>query len=90
MKKHLRNGYKSLTGRGMILMKMYVRTFKTDVIGFICEMCLMSHYFSVSVSSLILTMALVEIKGKMSNLPFSIWKKKTIYLPCPSSFEVTM
>jgi hypothetical protein len=57
--------------RVVILVIMYVKTFKTDIIDFIGQirMCLMSHWliiFCILVRSLIPTISPSEIKGKMS------------------------
>jgi len=64
----------SLKGRAVILMIMYVKTFETDVIVVIgnITMSLMAHCLiisSIRVNSVILTISLGEIKGKMSKIP---------------------
>jgi len=64
-------------GQALILIIMYVETFKTDVIVYICNviMRLMSHraiIFSIRVSSLMLTISLGKIKGKKSKLLINI------------------
>ena len=58
-------------GRAVILVIIYVKTFKTDIIDFIGQIrrCLMSHWliiFWIIVRSLITTISPSEIKGKMS------------------------
>jgi len=69
-------------GLAVILVIMYVETFKTVVIVFIgnVKMHLMSRWliiFSIRVSLFILTISLIEIKVKMSKLP-----KKIKYFGC--------
>ena len=63
----------SLIGRTVILVIMYVKTFKADIIVYISDviMCLSSHwliFFSIRVSLLRLAMSLAEIKRKISML----------------------
>ena len=64
----------SLMERVMILVIMYVKTFKTDDMVFIGNIiCLTSHLLihfviSIRVSPLICTISLCEIKGKMLKL----------------------
>jgi len=58
----------------MILVNIYVKTFKTGIIVFICDfiICLTSHsliIFNIRASSLILTILLGEIKGNTSKFP---------------------
>ena len=70
-------------GRVVILVIMYAKTFKTDIIDFIGQirMCLMSHWliiFCIIVHSLIPTISPSEIKGKMSE--FFISKIIPLYL----------
>jgi hypothetical protein len=62
----------------IILVLVYVETFITNVIVFVGNiiMCLMSHWqiiFSITVSWLILTISLGEIKGKMSKISINNW-----------------
>ena len=62
-----------LTGWAVILVIMYIKTFKTKVTVFISNiiMCLTSHWqiiFKIRISSLIQTISPGEIKGKMSKL----------------------
>ena len=56
----------SLIGRAGILMIMYVETYKTDVIVFINNVTLTNHFQYYRVSSLMQTISLGEINGKMS------------------------
>ena len=63
----------SPTGRSMILVAMFVESSKTDVIVFIGNaiMASTSHWpitFRIRVSSLIVNISLVDIKGKMYKL----------------------
>ena len=65
-------------GWNVILVLVYVETFITNVIVFVGNiiMCLMSHWqiiFSITVSWLILTISLGEIKGKMSKISINNW-----------------
>ena len=55
----------SLIGRAGILMIMYVETYKTDVIIFINNVTLTNHFQYYRVSSLMQTISLGEINGKM-------------------------
>ena len=69
-------------GQAVILVIMYVETFKTVAIIFIgnVKMHLMSRWliiFSIRVSSFILTISLIEIKVKVLKLP-----KKLKYFGC--------
>jgi hypothetical protein len=62
-----------ITSMVMILLVMQVETFKTDIIVLIGNVivCLASHwpiFSSIRVDSLILTISLSEIKGKMAKL----------------------
>jgi hypothetical protein len=70
----------SLIGRTMILVIMYVKTFKADVVFIGIKHHNMTSLrpiiSSIRVNPLIMTITLVEIKGKMSNLP----KVESIYL----------
>jgi len=64
------------TERAVILVIMYVETFKTDVIDLISSVmiCMMSHWliiFSIMVSPLILKISQDKIKGKMYKLPIN-------------------
>jgi hypothetical protein len=58
----------SLIGRAGILMIMYVETYKTDVIVFINNVTLTNHFQYYRVSSLMQTISLGEINGKMSKI----------------------
>jgi hypothetical protein len=64
----------------MILVIMYVKTFKDDVVFISIKHHNMTSLrpiiSSIRVNPLIMTITLVEIKGKMSNLP----KVESIYL----------
>jgi len=69
-------------GQAVIVVIMYVETFKTDVIVFIDDALgyLTSHLpiiVSIGVNSLILTISLCEIKGKMSKLQINQLQRTT-------------
>jgi len=61
----------SSIGRTVILVIMYVETFKTDIIVFIGNVIQLQQLimFSIRVNLLMLMISLFEIKGKMSKLP---------------------